>query len=54
MSYAEGSKGCEYFFFLAQSSCYYFNLIAFIKSIETDASLLAPAKFMYYNSIDVL
>ena len=41
-------------FFLAQRSCYYFNLIAFIISKETEASLLAPAKFMYYNSIDVL
>ena len=32
------------FFFLAESSCYYVNLIAFIISIETKASLLALAK----------
>ena len=35
-------------FFLAQSSCYYFNLIAFIISIETEASLLALAKSICY------
>ena len=35
-------------FFLASSSCYYFNLIAFIISIETEASVLALAKPIYY------
>ena len=34
-------------FFLVQSSYYYFNLIAFIISIETEASLLALAKSIY-------
>ena len=34
-------------FILASSSCYYFNLIAFIISIETEASLLALAKSIY-------
>ena len=34
-------------FFLASSSCYYFNLVAFIISIETEASLLALAKSTY-------
>ena len=34
-------------FFLASSSCYYFNLIAFILSIETEGSLLALAKSIY-------
>ena len=36
------------FFFLAYSSCYYFNLIAFIISIETETSLLALTKSIYY------
>ena len=35
-------------FFLAYSSCYYFNLIAFIISIETETSLLALTKSIYY------
>ena len=37
-----------FFFFLAYSSCYYFNLIAFIISIETETSLLALTKSIYY------
>ena len=36
------------FFFWAYSSCYYFNLIAFIISIETETSLLALTKSIYY------
>ena len=41
MSDGDDSEGCEDFYFLAYSSCYYFNLIGFLISIETEASLLA-------------
>jgi len=34
-------------FLLVSSSCYYFNLIAFILSIEAEASLLALANSIY-------
>ena len=36
------------FFFSVYRSCYYFNLIVFIKSMETEALLLALAKSIYY------
>ena len=36
-------------FFFAYSSCYYFNLIAFIISIETKDLLLALAKSVYWK-----
>ena len=35
-------------FFSVYRSCYYFNLIVFIISMETEASLLALAKSIYY------
>ena len=41
-------------FFLALSSCYYFNLIPFITSIDTEASLLALAKSIYIILLDKL
>ena len=35
-------------FFWFYRSCYYINFIVFIKSMETEASLLALAKSIYY------
>ena len=39
--------------FFGLELCYYFNLIAFIISIETGALLLALAKSIYYNCAEM-
>ena len=48
MSDAKALSDVKISFFFGLSSCYYFNLIAFIISVETEASLLALAKSIYF------
>ena len=43
-------RDVEISFLLAYSSCYYFDLIAFIIRIGREASLLALAKSIYLES----